>query len=441
MKFFKMKSLAGALTLATLSSSAFALAPGAAVDTEIFLSGASAQQVTLERLLTNDFCASSIDFFYDDAGTNNGTDISGKNYRAYSCTFKNAAPIPNNLRNKNVRIHYRFKGGSIYGVNPVARAESVQRMNPSAANCTLVSTGKYSCKIGTLVTDVPDIGASDVEPDLFTTVNLPPSAAGDPETPWTVLSKAELGNLTKKSAYGVVFGIGVSNDIRLNGGINDLSKTQLISILSGAYRNWSQVGGPNAPIHVCRRVAGSGTQAGANAYFTNDPCSEDKLTFVKQSDSGTPTGYVVEEFDSSSKILTDCLNVNDGAIGLSSIEKQPGGSNGTNWGYISINGIPATTANAATGKYDYWFENSIQYRNKTVHGVPAPSGNTLLLLQLIASEAPKAGVIAGAALPGVNAIPDFISNSPNNPYSSANPVAWGSRAGKACKPIQNFFPF
>lgn len=439
MKSVKLKTLAGAVTLATLSGSAFALAPGATINTDIFLSGASAQRNTLQALLGT-FCQSgTLDTYFDNGGTAGAT--TGKSFRAYSCTFVNSSPIPTSLRGKNVRVHYRFKGGSIYGVNPVARAEQVQRMNPTAGNCTAAGAGKYSCNVATLVNDVPDIGASDVEPALFGTVNLPPASAGAPENPWTVLSAKELGGLTKKSAYGVIFGIGVSNDIRNTAGIKDLSKAQLTSIFSGSYRNWNQVGGPNQPIHVCRRVAGSGTQAGAQAYFVSDPCSADKLKFVTAAASGTPAGYVVEEFDSSSKILSDCLNTNAGAIGLSSIEKQPGGSNGTNWGYININGVPATDANAATGKYDYWFENSIQYRSKAVNGTAAPTGATLDLLKLIASEATKASTIAAAGLSGVNAIPDFVNNIPDNPYSSSNPVAWGSRSGAACKPVQNFFPF
>lgn len=421
------KTLMGAMGLA-VSANAFALNPTDPVHVEMFMSGASAQRDTLQHILSTNCKAGTLDTYFDNGGVAGAE--SGKNFRAYFCTFGTTGgggvAIPASLQNKNVLITYRFKGGSIYGVNPIARSEAVTFMDMSAANCSNPNgDAKWSCGSAT-ISKVPDLGVSDVEPGLFKGPNIPVAVAGDPENPWKPLKALEINNLDKKPAYSVVFGVAVSNDVATN----NLTKTEIQSIFNGKYTDWRQVQSANGltgAINICRRTAGSGTQAAANAYFLNNPCSS---TIPFRAHNGTS----VLAFDSSDKVLTDCLNTKTRAIGISAIEKQPGGANGSNWHYVAINGVVANEANAAMGKYDNQFENSMQFRKST------PAGAIKDLMVLVRNEATKAATLSAAGLTGVNAL---ISNgnTANNPYVATNPVNWGSRAGLACNPLLNSFPF
>ena len=52
--------------------------------------------------------------------------------------------------------------------------------------------------------------------------------------------------------------------------IDDLTKEQLRDIFSGKIRNWKEVGGPDAPIHVIVREEGSGTRSSFQSLVMGD---------------------------------------------------------------------------------------------------------------------------------------------------------------------------
>ncbi len=447
MKIVKMKqvSIACAVALAGISGQAFALTPTASANASIklFISGSSAQQQSLGALAQSICQSGSIDVFGSGSPT-----VNGKDYRAYSCTIKTTAQdntIPASIAGQSVLIVDRAKGGSIYGVLPVSRSTAIDKMVVSAAGCSTqaVSTINTAGKVGgtgttyplwqctTTTTAVPDMGVSDVEPAMFAAqinidINSTPDYYANP------YNSTDANALDIKPELGAVFGIPVSNTIGgVANAVTSLSKQQVAAIFSGTYYDWHQVN-PAIPsgtsINICRRVAGSGTQAGTNAWFMANPC----LTpFGGSLTPLTDNGANVIE-NSSSGNVASCMNSHGNAIGLLGVETVPG--TGDSWHFADIDGQSASTANAAQGKYDFFVESTFQYRT---------TGNTVAakaLMDVIRAKAGDPSVISSLGIPGVLALP---SNGwlPDNPYVASNPVAWGTRGGHTCSQTQMQFPY
>lgn len=196
-----------------------------------------------------------------------------------------------------VIIIHRFRGGSVWGVNPVARAERIESLNVSTAACAATGTADSPAGAGTAaapflctLTDgssanphrVPDAGVSDVAPPLF---REPFNTEGEVAAPG--LSVSELDLLRATPIYSLGFGVPVSNnvpDVRL-------TRAALSGIMTGFIGNWGQVDASlpeairNADMLVCRRVPGSGTQAIANLYFGNFPCTANANTPATRDDT------------------------------------------------------------------------------------------------------------------------------------------------------------
>lgn len=437
-------------------SSSMALVPSAinpqspgVNDVVIHYAGATAQSETV-KALAGKYC----DLTTKDEYNNVATDPT---HFVVSCKLKSVAPVPSSLFGKNLYFSYHLNGGSIYGVTPVADQLNLPYMkvfggscaggvSPSTAwKCANTAAFQYQAK--------PVAGGSDVEPDLFVGSNTTGLAFGPP-------SAAGKAQLIKAQAFNVVFGIALNNAL-LDGAIypggtgtiKSLSKSSIATIFSGTKSVWDAIPeygnmnnfllgiGATTNIHVCRRKAGSGTQAAAQVYFLGQECSAYGRPFVTA--SSAPIAGEVEEISSSTKILTDCVNLNPRSIGISSLEKVPGPANGSNWNYVHIDGIAPTLENAAKGIYDYMYENSIQYHNTAIN-----ANQKTFILDLIA-EAKAATTLSG--LPGVLGVPDGVINIPADTsdtdsdgivdeFLPSNPVAWTSRGGLACSVPTQIFP-
>jgi hypothetical protein len=141
--------------------------------------------------------------------------------------------------------------------------------------------------------------------------------------------------------------------------------------------------------------------------------------------AGAIAPSIVEEWDSSSRVLDTCVNIHPYSIGIGSLEKQPGAKYGTNWAFMKIDGVdPVNEANTATGLYDYFCEATVQYKAGLLNA------SQLALIQKFVERAQGATALVGK--PGVLAVPDFINNIPDFTYSAANPVSWQTKAGKMC---------
>jgi hypothetical protein len=268
---------------------------------------------------------------------------------------------------------------------------------------------------------IPDLGFSDVEAAMFTQVNLPPGNAplqfpvAPIFRPWSPLAATAIAGMTTSSNFGVIFGVIVTHDVYTDLQIQDgliptgslfpdgaaaqppgntlnatlrpsLSRAEVRSVLNGQVQNWAAILGASltnasggfGEAAVCRRVAGSGTQAGANAYFLNNPCMAGGQVPTVQSmvtaANTAPPNYIVQENSSTGTLLT-CMNGSFagtltgqqfpmGALGFTSLERVPGAAD--RWAFVEIDGVSPDRGNAVWGEYDYEYEATAQF----VTGLP-----------------------------------------------------------------------
>lgn len=189
----------------------------------------------------------------------------------------------------DVIIINRAKGGSVFGVNAVAKNTKIESINISAAGCTSGAGTVASPYVCALTTDstgatpstdddfiAPDAGVSDVAPNLF---DGAANTEGEPSEP--ALTPTELALLTPTPIYTLAFGVPMSDNLPLF----NINKSALSSLMAGNVGTWSQVSaaaagltaaqvtaGSTDDILICRRVNGSGSQAVANLYYGNYPC-------------------------------------------------------------------------------------------------------------------------------------------------------------------------
>ncbi len=389
----KLKSIVLAMAATGLvvgQAHAFAPADAATGALKIYISGASAQDKGLQLLMPQ-LCKDTLDT-YSDNGVASGSSA-GSWQTAFSCTL-DKTKITGLAADTKVLIFKRSKGGSGWGVAPVAMADaSVKFMGVSSGNCTSAGTNKYNCgydETSNFQTNAtgPDGGMSDVEPALFVGPNVP---AG-----FSAVSKTVLDNLPNVvSTRGGVFGVIVNDKLyaalqraqnKTVGDFTDahmpsLSKQQIAGLMAvGGMTDWTQlkvgglttaltaVPGVTAPadsfVHICRRVPGSGTQAQFQAKFLANPCVAGGL--VAAADSDVDFGPIVTQGEGSGDVET-CMNneevAGNWAIGIQSTEKNA--THAKNYRFIKVDGVAPTVDNAKSNKYFDWAEETMQWR-KTV---------------------------------------------------------------------------
>ncbi len=277
---FKLNPIAAAcaVALGLSAGSAMALTAFEAPDVEIFLSGASAPQNLLGGIATKLFDPVPGIFVYHDDNATTGTFTDdGVSYRAYYGVVKNDPSINPALVGKKVRLINRAKGGSVWGVNPVARAEAIANLKINSTDCVL-NTSIYRCPQqgndlvqATATNRVPDFGVSDVEPNMFKgPLNVEFGASQLTATEAAIFNGTQFG--ASSLMMGIVATDGVPSTLKL-------STADYGAMLSGLIGDWSSVGDGSVtgPVVVCRRVKGSGTQASYNWYFNNFPCTVNSL--------------------------------------------------------------------------------------------------------------------------------------------------------------------
>ena len=232
---------------------------------------------------------------------------------------------------------------------------------------------------------------------------------------WTArgaFNPAGVSYTTKSGFAGQGFGVAVSDKLYaalqnaqglLPSEQPNITKQQYTSILNsaGAYHtDWTPFLGAAAPgatnnMNLCRRTNFSGTQAGMEVYFLNNPCAAanptvGQLNAVLDADSlGT---FKVIENPGTSDVKT-CLNAHnqnlvnaavkaDGtaadefAIGIMSLENTPSATD--HWHFVKLDGVSPTPdasqrQTVIDGKYNYAFESVFVYRNDAF---PASAGGS-----------------------------------------------------------------
>lgn len=272
----------------------------------IFISGASAVQKGFTDIIANTFTGTPTYFSYE------GKSSSSADYVAVAGTFASGAGAWSGQKGI---IIYRVKGGSVYGVNHVARAESITSLKVNSTECGTDGEGSaskpFSCPTTSLI---PDAGVSDVAPKFF---KAPYNTEGEPAE--ASLSAAELAVLTPTPLYGMAFGIPVTTTLSSDVVFN---RAMVSAIMTGNVGAWEEVTAEDSgEIVLCRRTPGSGTQATMNMWAGNFPCtanynvpvdreasidllSGNTLTVPAPGDWG---GMIVIENSSSSHVRS-CLN-------------------------------------------------------------------------------------------------------------------------------------
>jgi hypothetical protein len=388
MKAASILSSASVLAIGAFATPSFAF-PGCDVAGQnvVFLAGASAPRQILTNIIPDIFNAGFVEV-HDTAGG-----APSSNFSAYCGTLKPGVASAGG--GEAVRLIYRSKGGSGFGVFPVAQSKAIQWMDPSSAACTANGacpltgadpTAPGGNGVGGLV---PNFGISDVEPAMFVpTQNIEPIFAAN--TP------AALGALKVVSTNQTIFGVAITNNVALP----NITRMQAASILAGVYQDWSQVSAAlTGPITVCRRAPGSGTQAASNQYFlsiptpgldvaartassasvvttattvTIDPSvgpayvennsTSDVRNCLTKAQAGTDHTFTTADGKAGTVLFSRLGAGNAKAIGVLSLENR-GGTTGEpgSWSFRTLNGDDPTSQVAAqAGSYDFVFEQSCQ---------------------------------------------------------------------------------
>ena len=235
----------------------------------VFISGASAMQKGFESIVAGTFQGTPTYFSIASA---DGAGFDKANYIAVAGKLvANAAA--GTWNNQNAVVIYRVKGGSVYGVNPVAGnlsalGDAIESMNVNSTDCGATGAGTsaspYSCPTNTRI---PDAGVSDVNPKHF--IN-PQNTEGEVAAPQ--LSDTERARLVSTPLYGLAFGVPATNSVPAAAVFN---RATLSAIMAGNIGTWDMVkngGVSTEDIVVCRRVPGSGTQAVMNMWSNNLSC-------------------------------------------------------------------------------------------------------------------------------------------------------------------------
>ena len=326
----KLKAIAVACAMLAAGSSFAAgkVAIGGVDHEVVYLSGATAVDNFLgdiaESMLTGVV-------FYENVSANGAFQ-----HRGYAGAANGVPGIADGTR---VLFIKRTKGGSVWGVNPVARAqrfETIDVNNCSVGDaadpkfprdgskskpflCVAIGTdpGAAGHALPTNLGLVPDYGVSDVEPAMF-------AAPFNTENDTPALAPEEVARLAAVPLNQLMMGIVATNNVPLS---THMSRSAYGAMLNNQIQSWDLVDPTlEGDVVVCRRVEGSGTQTSYNWFFTNFPCSTNEggsATPARMSDSfgwkssGTGTaadpyiidpsaGYTVIE-NSGSGDVRNCL--------------------------------------------------------------------------------------------------------------------------------------
>ncbi len=376
-----------------------------AVDRELFIAGSSLQMTTLGDVLASLFAPSTAEVLLDDGGAVGAEQ--GHAYRAYYGTVAGSGIA--GLDGQRLLIHVSSQGGSYAGAAAVARAISVARMVIDA-NCSDSNNNhRWSCPIVNTVMAIPEAGLSDVQPALHVGVNVAPG--GMP------ITASDVARLNAAPINALVLGPAVTRSLR-NAGLTSLSRTNLASILSGKTKSsWNELAGqlPAQPVILCRM--NDGAQPAANAVFLKYACDASAaLPAVASSSvgaSGGPLrspGYLVVN-NATADEVSACLNKADQggtfqigstqvnvppgsfAVGILGRARQPAADD--RWTYLAVDGVDASKANVAGGKYPAYTEAWMQWRRAAANGVAAPNSTTLELLKLLRQRLSNAEILQG----------------------------------------------
>lgn len=379
MSKFQMKklSLACGLALGTLGLTPLAQAQVGATD--VFMSGATAQNINLGKAMES-ICGAGSTKIYSGGSLNN--------FHWFCPT--NTVGIAGTLS-----VAKESNGGSGNGVAPVNNSTNLIRPyngpNVGGTTCTTrVAEGPFTtvfqCPTLNSGNQAPTAGLSDVEPRLLATA-------------------ANVGNLAAGGVVAVQFGVAVNNALatRLAAipgrATTGLRSAELRGIMSNTLVDWTQIdpamtpnGSGTTAVKFCRRSLTSGTQKSfevrmlgqscAGALTANSGALNATVNNVTDDSPNNNTGTVINTgtnlgqggyrgyggggftvvMNSNAEDVDACLTAaeNNGelAVGLLSLERAPGAANDDPdgivdlWQYVNMDGIAPTLTNFLNGTWE-----------------------------------------------------------------------------------------
>ncbi len=469
----KLQAVALAAGLAMVGQ-ANALTPAQVADpatVKIYMSGASALRNTIAGLFTQN-CTADLSVYFSSTGTFSGISFTaaGDAHRVYACTMKADSPL---LPGQKVVLYKSDVGGSGQGVFPVyfgAKPPFPTRkfLNLTDATCGTrqATVPNYTCT--TEQNQVPMFGVSDVEPALFRFINVP---TDDPTYPIEGLNDAQLAELDVAPIFQTVFGVAVNRSLRnalqakqgltVNSDAEadrpSMSRIEAASYINGFLADpanglgWQALVLDTEPkrntrVNVCRRVNGSGTQASANAFLTGFPCNSQApapLGF-DFSDAGLtnavssvgPTGSLFVFEGSTTGNVISCLNAAEttSAFALGHVSKENNElASGSNWRHVRIDGVAPSRDNTKSGKYEYFFESTIQWHRDKFATLSAAQKSFLTAFRAEAAKPSALLNLSSTAQQGVAALPESYSGAFGT--GTAAEIQFGSRVtrgGSSC---------
>jgi hypothetical protein len=477
-----MKFRSSLIALAALAAigSAHALTPAEVVAErtagnlkEIKITGASALRLALGGFIQADLAQpGTLDVFFNDA--------TGANHRAYS--FRLNTAIGSWAVGTPVLITKRDQGGSGEGVGPLITASATQLHMKVDGACTVAAGGvspatdiqKPGFLCSATVAGMADAGLSDVEPALLEAgIN---NGAARPT-----------GNLDSEGFVQNIFGVAVNKKLYLAlqkaQGLVDPAVTVVdedaakqpslpIPFVRGALtgqllgndatfkKGWNlliptsvDAAVMSKKINVCRRAAGSGTQAASNVYFANNPCGGGDV-YLPTAAGGTiaATGSLAVNAGSSTGAVETCLGTTAQnaagdayALGVIGRENNPravinGVQQDKGYRFVKLNNVAPERANVINGTYEFVVESTMQWA-KT--GANAPAGEKLDLLKLLRNNMGKASVLAGLDVDfqaGLAASPSTVVGAwaDLSPAVQAFTSHSGRKAAASCTPSRMY---
>lgn len=459
----KIRSIAIAALMAA-SSQAFALTPAQVADSatvKVYVSGASALRNLIGGLFTQ-HCSTDLDIYYSNVGTFGGVAFTanGDAHRVYTCTMTANSPI---LPGKKVAMFKSDIGGSGQGVFPVyfggLQGDQRSYLNLATCGARVAAVPNYTC--AGEQTQVPMAGLSDVEPGMFRGLNVP---TDDATYPQDGLNVDQLGELDTLPVIQTVFGVAVNKSLRdalqtkqgLTAGSEaedqrpSMSLIEATSYFSGALGSpgtgagWQPIVSSGdakkaSRVNVCRRVAGSGTQAAANAHLIQFPCnaSAGSVADASYSDNGLanavasvgPTGNLFVFEGSSTGNVVSCLGAAEdkAAYAIGHVSKE-NDETGAKWRHVKLDGIAPSRANLQNGKYTYFFESTMQWHKGRFDGLAQDQQDFLTQFRAEASKPDSLSKLSTATKRGVAALPDSYAGAFGT--GSQNEIDFGSRVSR-----------
>jgi ABC-type phosphate transport system substrate-binding protein len=283
-----------------------------------------------------------------------------------------------------------------------------------------------------LVIDTPTMGVSDVEPTLLAGENYPTNnLTGDNTSLGSGLSTTQLGTIAATPVLQQIFGVIASSNAAslVTKNLTNISKQTVTGILSGKYTNWNQTpegGGIAAPITICRRDPGSGTQTITSVFYLNVTCGKaSPLESALASKKGN--GALVQTYATTGDVQA-CVGSTPDAFGPSVFGGNPVGGH-----FLTVDGVAMSQPNVLNGTYKEWEEVNYVKGPQFTAATPAQQN---LINGLITDTADTAGGVV-AANSAYAYIPNQVdATPPDNAPSIANLAKFVNlvtRKGDSCQ--------